>query len=59
MDTAAYGDWVASDYSVMTLLLYSMDENVGASVIFMKTAKELWDTLEEKNSNKKNISRVN
>ena len=35
-----------------------MDEKTIASVIFLKTAKEIWDTLKEMHSNKQNISFV-
>jgi len=43
MGTSAYDDWVASDCSMMTWLLSSMDEKVSASVIFLKTTKEIWE----------------
>ena len=36
-----YNDWVASDYSVMMLPLGGMHEKVSASVIFLKTTKEM------------------
>ena len=42
-----YDDWVASDYSVMMLPLSGMHEKVSASVIFLKTTKEIWDTLRD------------
>jgi len=42
----------------MTWLLNNMDEKTIASVIFLKTAKEIWDTLKEMHSNKQNISFV-
>ena len=45
--TAIYDDYVASNCSVMTWLLSNMDEKVNASVMFLKTAKEIWDTLKE------------
>jgi len=44
---ATYDDWVASDYSVMTWLLNGMDENINASVMFLKIVKEIWNTLKE------------
>jgi len=37
--TATYDDCVASDYSMMTWLLSSMDEKVTVSVMFLKIAK--------------------
>ena len=57
-DTTAYDDWVVSECSVITWLLSSMDEEVSASVMFLKTAKETWDTLKEMYSNQQNNSRV-
>jgi len=35
-----------------------MDEEVSADVMFLKTTKEIWDTLKELYSNEKNISRI-
>jgi len=46
--TTAYDDWVASDYDVMTWLLNNMDEKDSASVIFLKSVKEICDTLKER-----------
>jgi len=34
-----------------------MDEKLSESVMFLKTAKEIWDTLKEMYSNEQNISR--
>jgi len=42
----------------MTCLLNSMDVKVSADVMFLRTAKEIWDTLREIYANEKNISRV-
>ena len=39
--TTAYDDWVATDCSVMTWLLSSMDNKISASVIFLKIAKKI------------------
>ena len=44
-DMTTYDDWVASDCSVRTCILSSMYENVNASVMFLTTAKEIWNTL--------------
>ena len=35
-----------------------MDVKVSADVMFLRTAKEIWDTLREIYANEKNISRV-
>ena len=53
-----YKTWLSSDYYVMTWLLNSLEENISASVIFLSTAKEMWDTLEVMYGNEKNFSSV-
>lgn len=35
-----------------------MEEKVGFDVMFLRTAKEIWDTLKEVYKNEKNISKV-
>ena len=35
-----------------------MNDKVSAEVMFLKTAKEIWDTLKEMYSNKQNISKL-
>ncbi|KAL0379315.1 UNVERIFIED_CONTAM: Retrovirus-related Pol polyprotein from transposon RE2 [Sesamum radiatum] len=42
----------------MTWLLNSMQESVSANIMFLTTAKDMWDTLHDMYSNEKNISRV-
>ena len=36
---------LTGDYSVMTWLLNSLEEKISGSVIFLTTAKKMWDTL--------------
>jgi len=35
-----------------------MNEKVSVGLVFLKTAKDVWDTLKEMYSNEQNISRV-
>ena len=46
------------DYSVMTWLLNSLEEKISGSVMFLITAKKMWDTLKVMYDNEKNPSRV-
>jgi len=39
--TTAYNDGVASDCSMMTWLFSNMDEKISATIMFLKTAKEI------------------
>jgi len=43
---------------VMTWLLNSLEEKISCSVMFLATAKEMWDTLKVMYDNEKNPSRV-
>ena len=54
--TATYANWVASDCNMMTRLLSNMHEKVNVSIMFLKTAKEIWNTLKEMYSSEHNIS---
>jgi len=36
-----YVTWLIGDYSVMTWLLNSLEENISGSVMFLTTAKEM------------------
>ena len=40
-----YVTWLTGDYSVMIWLLNSLDEKISGSVMFLPTAKDIWDTL--------------
>ena len=40
-----YVTWLTENYSVMTWLLNSLDENISGSVIFLTTAKDMWLSL--------------
>ena len=48
---------MANDFSVMTWLINSRNEKVSIGVMFLKSAKEIWDNLKEMYSNQQNISR--
>ncbi|XP_020252608.1 uncharacterized protein LOC109829921 [Asparagus officinalis] len=53
-----YNSWLSSDYCVMTWLLNSLDAQISSSVMFLTTAKEMWDSLKIMYGNEKNVSRV-
>lgn len=53
-----YGDWVAVDACIMTWLVNSMEPSISTGIIFMKTAKVIWDHLKELYANKRNISHI-
>lgn len=42
-----YEAWSANDGSVMTWLLNIMDESVGKNIMFLETAKAMWDALKK------------
>jgi len=44
--------------SVMIWLLNSLEEKISGSILFLTTAKEMWDTLKVMYDNEKNPSRV-
>jgi len=49
-----YVTWLIRDYSVITWLLNSLEEKISGSVMFLTTAKEVWDTLKVMYANEKN-----
>jgi len=49
---------LTGDYSVMTWLLNSLEEKISGSVMFLTTAKEMWDKLKMMYDNEKKPSRV-
>jgi len=53
-----YVTWLTGDYFVMTWLLNSLEEKINGSVMFLTTAKEMWDILKVMYGNEKNPSRV-
>ena len=53
-----YVTWLTGDYSVMTWLLNSQEEKISGSVMFLPTAKDMWDTLKVMYGNEKSPSRV-
>ena len=50
-----YVTWLTGDYFVMTWLLNSLEEEISGSVMFLTTAKEMWNI---QYGNEKNPSRV-
>jgi len=46
--------WLIGEYFVMTWLLNSLEEKITSSVMFLTTAKEMWDTLKVMYDNEKN-----
>ncbi|XP_057799090.1 uncharacterized protein LOC131014928 isoform X1 [Salvia miltiorrhiza] len=53
-----YDAWSADDCAVMTWLLNSLEDSVSKNIMFLETAKAMWDTLRQMYSNDKNVSRV-
>ena len=53
----AYEDWFADDCAVISWIVNSMDESVARSVIMLKSAKKIWDTLRSIYGNEKNIAK--
>ena len=53
-----YVNWLIGDYYVITWLLNNLEEKINGSVMFLTTAKEIWDTLNVMYDNEKNPSRV-
>jgi len=53
-----YLTWFIGDYSVMTCLLNSLEEKNSGSVMFLTTAKKMWNTLKVMYDNEKNLSKV-
>ena len=53
-----YVIWITEDYSVMTCLLNSLKEKINSNVMFLTTAKKMWDTLTVMYENEKNPSSV-
>lgn len=55
---SCYSDQLTNDYYFITWLLSSMKEKVSYRVMFFKTVKEIYDTLEKVQNSEKNISRI-
>lgn len=53
-----YPDCLTHDCYIITWLLNSMEETINSGLIFLMTAKEIWNILKEVYNNKKNISRI-
>jgi len=51
---STYVTWLTGEYFVMTWLLNSLEEKITSSVMFLTTAKEMWDTLKVMYDNEKN-----
>jgi len=53
-----YVTWLTRNYSVMMWLLNSLEEKISGVVMFLSTAKDMWDTLKVMYDNEKNPSMV-
>ena len=51
-------EWQLNDYLVMTMLLNSMESYVSSNIIFLETAKEMWEALHQMYSDDKNVSHI-
>ena len=54
----AYENWFADDCAVIFWMVNSMDKSIAHSVMMLKPAKKIWDTLRSTYGNVKNIVRV-
>ena len=57
-DSKDYEDWVSENYVVMSWLWNSMEPTVCSSVMFLSSAKEIWESVHETFSMENNVSRV-
>ena len=55
-DNKEYEDWVSETYVVMSWLWNSMKPSISANVIFLSTAKAIWEAIHEMVSMEKNVS---
>ena len=53
-----YKTWTKENYQVIAWLLNSIDSSVSHSVMFLSSAKGIWDSLHDIYSKSKKISRV-
>ena len=53
-----YVTWLTGDYSVMTWLFNILEEKISGNVMFLTTAKKMWETLKVMYRNEKKPSRV-
>jgi len=53
-----YATWLSGDYCVMTWLLNNLEVKISGSVMFLTTAKKMWNTLKVMYKNEKNSSSV-
>jgi len=50
-----YATWLFGDYCVVIWLLNNLEEKISDSVMFLTTAKEMWDILKVMYGNEKNL----
>lgn len=50
-----YEDWLVDDCAVISWLVNSMDEGITRSVMMMKSAKTIWDTLRSTYGNEQSV----
>ena len=55
-DSAIYGTWEAEKSTIMVWLINSMEPRLGRTYLFHKTAKEIWDSVQEMYSDLENSS---
>ncbi|XP_059663889.1 uncharacterized protein LOC132309614 [Cornus florida] len=54
----AYPQWFADNTMVMSWLVNSMQLNIAVSYMFMKTAKQIWDSVQRTYSQRQNNARI-
>lgn len=57
-DAADYQRWEAEDSIIMAWLINSMEQKIGRTYLFYKTAKKVWDAVQEIYSDLENTALV-
>ena len=54
----SYASWLQFDSAIITWMLHSIEQNIVESLVCIKSARSLWQTLETMYANQTNIGRV-
>lgn len=56
-DDPSHEDWESDNLTVMSWLLHSMQPTISEGLLFLRTAKEIWDTVQEMYSQRNSLAR--
>lgn len=56
-DDPSHEDWESDNLTVMSWLLHSMKPTISEGLLFLRTAKEIWDTVQEMYSQRNSLAR--